>query len=344
MTQQSSYQVYKERMDRTVDLEELNDPVMKHAADDFVSIHTYDTVGEALDCIRNCRTESTILYFYVLDAEERLVGTIQTRKLLTSPLNTKIEQIMSKNLIAIPHTANLMEALEFFILHRYLAFPVVDEQRKMLGIINVNVFTQEMLDIEEQEQVHSVFDTLGVKISEARSKSPWSVFRYRFPWLMATITSGTVCALLVGLFEATLAQSLILAFFLTLVLGLGESVSMQTMAITVHFMHHGLSQAGWYFYSLRRELTRVFLMALACALIVGCIAIIWKNDLAAGIILFSGILASLLLACFLGVSIPTILHKLKLDVHVASGPLTLALADICTIVSYFSLAAFILSK
>ncbi|HOZ62071.1 MAG TPA: magnesium transporter [Smithellaceae bacterium] len=331
-------------MDRTVDLEELNNPVMKHAADDFVSIHTYDTVGEALDCIRNCRTESTILYFYVLDAEERLVGTIQTRKLLTSPLNTKIEQIMSKNLIAIPHTANLMEALEFFILHRYLAFPVVDEQRKMLGVIDVNVFTQEMLDIEEQEQVHSVFDTLGVKISEARSKSPWSVFRYRFPWLMATITSGTVCALLVGFFEATLAQSLILAFFLTLVLGLGESVSMQTMAITVHFMHHGLSQAGWYFYSLRRELTRVFLMALACALIVGCIAIIWKNDLAAGIILFSGILASLLLACFLGVSIPTILHKLKLDVHVASGPLTLALADICTIVSYFSLAAFILSK
>ncbi len=136
-------------MDRTVDLEELNDPVMKHAADDFVSIHTYDTVGEALDCIRNCRTESTILYFYVLDAEERLVGTIQTRKLLTSPLNTKIEQIMSKNLIAIPHTANLMEALEFFILHRYLAFPVVDEQRKMLGVIDVNVFTQEMLDIEE---------------------------------------------------------------------------------------------------------------------------------------------------------------------------------------------------
>jgi magnesium transporter len=251
---------------------------------------------------------------------------------------------MSKNLIAIPHTANLMEALEFFILHRYLAFPVVDEQRKMMGVIDVNVFTQEMLDIEEQEQVHSVFDTLGVKISEARSKSPWSVFRYRFPWLLATITSGTVCALLVSLFEATLAQSLILAFFLTLVLGLGESVSMQTMAITVHFMHHSLSQPGWYFYSLRRELTRVFLMALACALIVGCIAIIWKNDLAAGIVLFSGILASLLLACFLGVSIPTILHKLKLDVHVASGPLTLALADICTIVSYFSLATFILSK
>jgi magnesium transporter len=331
-------------MDRAVNLEELNDPALKHASDDFVAVYAHNTVGEALDNIRRCRTESTIIYFYVLDAENRLVGNIQTRKLLTADLDVKVEDIMSAGIIAIPSAANLMEALEFFILHRYLAFPIVDENRKMLGVIDVGVFTQEMFDIEEQEQVHSVFDTLGVKISEMRSKSPWSVFRHRFPWLLATITSGTVCALLVGFFEATLAQSLVLAFFLTLVLGLGESVSMQTMAITVHFMHHSYSQPGWYFRALKRELSRTFLMAAACALIVGSIVIVWKNDFTAGLIISSGILASLLLACFLGLSIPAVLHKLKLDVHLASGPLTLALADICTVIVYFSLAAFILSK
>jgi magnesium transporter len=331
-------------MDRPINLEELNKPVINHASADYVSIYSYNTVGEALDCIRNCQTQATILYFYVLDAENRLVGTLQTRKLLTSALDAKIEEIMSKNFIAIPHGSTLMEALEFFILHRYLAFPIIDEDKKMLGVIDINVFTEEMFDIEEQEQVHSVFDTLGVKMSEARSKSHWSVFRHRFPWLLATITSGTVCALLVGFFEATLAQSLVLAFFLTLVLGLGESVSMQTMAITVYFMHHGASQSDWYFRTLRRELARVFLMALACALIVGLIVVLWRNDFTAGLIISAGILASLLLACFLGVSVPSFLHKLKLDVHVASGPLTLALADICTVIVYFSLAAFILSK
>ncbi|HQI24358.1 MAG TPA: magnesium transporter, partial [Smithella sp.] len=92
------------------------------------------------------------------------------------------------------------------------------------------------------------------------------------------------------------------------------------------------------------ELTRTFLMALACAFIVGFIVVVWKNDFTAGLIISSGILTSLLFACFLGVSLPYSLHKLKLDVHVASGPLTLALADICTVIVYFSLAAFILSS
>jgi len=89
---------------------------------------------------------------------------------------------------------------------------------------------------------------------------------------------------------------------------------------------------------------RVFLLAFACASIVGVIAFIWKDDKAGGIVIASGIMASLLLACFIGVSIPALLHKLKLDLRVASGPLTLALADICTIASYFSLAAFILKQ
>lgn len=316
---------------------------MEHANRDFVSIHAHETISEALECVRTCRTDSTILYFYVHDAEERLVGTIQTRKLLTSPLDTKVEEIMTRNLITIPQNATLWDALEFFVLHRYLAFPIVDENKRMLGVIDINAFTQEMLDIEEQAQVHSVFDTLGVKMSETRLKSPWSVFRHRFPWLLATITSGTVCALLVGLFEATLAESLVLAFFLTLVLGLGESVAMQTMAITMYQTHHSYRGSAWYFRLLGRELTRVFLMALACALIVGAITIVWKNDITAGFVISAGILVSLLFACFVGVSVPTLLHRLKLDVHVASGPLTLALADICTIVAYFSLAAFILT-
>lgn len=331
-------------MNEPATLNDLNDPVMNHANTDFVAVYTHNTVGEALESIRRSKTESMILYFYVLDAEGRLVGTLQTRSMLTSPPETLVESIMATNLITIPDSVNLMEALEFFILHKYLAFPIVDEDGRMRGVIDVNVFTQEMIDLEEREQVHSVFDTLGVQVSELRNKSPWSVFRYRFPWLVATITSGTVCALLVGFFQATLAESLILAFFLTLVLGLGESVSMQTMAITVHFMHHRASRPGWYFEALRRELTRTFLLAAACGSIVGCIAFAWKGDTAAGFVIGAGIMMSLMLAGFIGVTVPALLHKLRLDLHLASGPLTLALADICTIASYFSLAAFVLGR
>jgi magnesium transporter len=330
-------------MDKIVNEHDLDQPVVQYASDDFVVLQAQGSVAEALACIRSSQTQNAILYFYVVDDGDRLVGVVPTRRLLTSSLDASVESIMTDNLVSIPDNSNLLEALEFFILYKYLAFPVVDADQKILGVIDVNLFTQEMIDMEEREQLHSIFDTLGVSVAEMKDRSPFSVFRGRLPWLLATITSGTVCALLVGFFEATLAQSLILAFFLTLVLGLGESVSMQTMAITVHFMHHHSSRTGWYVEVLRRELSRTLLLAITCSMIVGGIAWLWRGEAAAAFVIGSGIFLSLLLAGFIGVSVPSFLHRLKLDLRVASGPLTLALADICTVLAYFSLAAMILA-
>ena len=160
-------------------MSELNDPVMKHASEDFVALRSQSSVEEALACIRSSETQSTILYFYVVDDDDRLLGVVQTRRLLTSPLGSTVESIMTRSVIAVPEAARLMDALEFFILYKFLAFPVVDNNNTILGVIDINVFTQEMLDMEEREQVHSIFDTLGVSIAEMRDRSVWSVFRHR---------------------------------------------------------------------------------------------------------------------------------------------------------------------
>lgn len=320
----------------------LDEPVLLHAKKDFVTICAQRTVQEALESIRASAGGASYVYFYVVDPEDRLVGVIQTRRLLTSPLNGLVDSIMSRRVITIPDSASVMEACEFFVLHRLLAFPIVDGAGRLVGVVDVGLFAREMIDMEEREQRHAVFDTLGVRLAELRTQSVWSVFRYRFPWLLATITSGIACALLVGLFEVTLMRSLVLAFFMTLVLGLAESVSMQTMAITVHALHHRTSQSGWYRQTLARELSRTVLLGLTCAAIVGCVAVLWRQDTPAGLVIASGILASLVAASFLGVSIPTLLHRLRLDLRVASGPVTLAMTDICTIVVYFSLAAVVL--
>ena len=325
-------------------MNDLDDPVMRHARTDFVAIRAQKTVKEVLDDLRAAAMAGTFFYLYVIDETDRLVGVIQTRRLLTSPLDSRADAIMSKNVIAIPDSFTLLDACEFFVLHKFLAFPVVDDHRRVLGVVDVGLFTEEMFDIEEREQVHNVFETLGVSLYEVRSRSVWSVFRYRFPWLLATIITGTACAVVVGAFQATLAKSLILAFFMTLVLGLGESISMQAMAITVHLLHHENFSSGWYWTTLKRELKRTSLLAVACASIVGCIAVAWKGDIQGGAVIAGGILVSLMLAGFLGVSIPVLLHRLRLDLRVASGPVTLAVADTCTIVAYFSLAAMVMGS
>ena len=119
---------------------------------------------------------------------------------------------------------------------------------------------------------------------------------------------------------------------------------MQTVAITVHLMHHSPPRMGWYGAALIRELTRTFLLAVACSSLVGAITAWWRQDVQAAMVIAGGIFGSLLFACFPGGGISAFLHRMRLDIRVASGPLTPAFTDIRTFAIYFSLAAVMLGQ
>jgi magnesium transporter len=320
----------------------LNDPVLTHARKDFASFKEGLTVEEALASIREHGLGERIIYFYVLDETDRLAGVLPTRRLLSAKPAQKLSQIMVDKIISIPHTVSVLDACEWFVMHKLLAFPVVDEQRRMLGVVDVSLFTQEILDLSEREQSNAVFETLGVHISQVKNASPWRAFRFRFPWLLATISGGVLCALLTSFFELTLAQSLILAFFLTLMLGLGESVSMQSMTVAVMTLHHLHPDWSWYLRSLRREISTALLLGGSSGLVVGLIVWLWWGQTGPAIVIVLSIILSLSMACILGLSIPALLHTLQYDPKIAAGPLTLAIADLFTLFFYFSLAAILL--
>src|SRR6185436_6253482 len=100
----------------------LNDPVVNHMRREFVRLPVGQTVGEALASIRARPPEGRILYFYVVDSDERLRGVVPTRRLLLSPPERPIADIMVREVIAIPAGATVLDASEFFTLHRLLAF------------------------------------------------------------------------------------------------------------------------------------------------------------------------------------------------------------------------------
>ncbi|MDQ3621193.1 MAG: CBS domain-containing protein, partial [Verrucomicrobiota bacterium] len=214
-------------------LAHLHEPVLQHARLESPLLRAEMTVAEALSVIRHQGVGERIIYFYVTDASERLVGVLPTRRLLIAPTEKRVGDIMIGRVVAIPQHATLLDACEMFVLHKFLAFPVVDAERRVVGIIDVSVFTEEMLDLGEPEQTDDLFESLGFRISQVRYASPVKAFQYRFPWLLATITSGTAAAILAGFFEETLARAILVAFFLTLVLALAESVSIQSMTLTL---------------------------------------------------------------------------------------------------------------
>jgi magnesium transporter len=322
--------------------EHFDQPVLGLVRKDFAQLEQSMTAQHALNAIRQTGIGEKIVYFYVVDERGKLVGVLPTRRLLTAALDQRIRDLMITRIVAIPQTATLLEACEFFVLHKFFAFPVVDEERRIVGVIDVSVFTEEVLDLEGREQHEDLFETIGFHAAQMRRAGPFRAFRYRFPWLLATIGSGTLCAVLARAFEVTLSQSLVIAFFLTLVLGLGESVSAQSMTVTIQALHSRQPTLSWYLRMLRRETGVALLLGAACGLTVG---IIVQLSFGAGwpaVVIGGSVLASLFMACLVGLTIPSLLHALRLDPKIAAGPLALALADLFTLLLYLSIASWLL--
>lgn len=328
--------------DMSCDIQRLDQPVTTVARQDVATLPQDLTVEQALDAIRRRGVGEKIVYFYVVDDQQRLVGVLPTRRLLTAPLEQRISDVMITRVVALPAAATVLDACEAFVLHRFLAFPVVDDQRRIVGVVDVGLLSDEAFDIAEREHTDALFESIGFHVAQVRDASPTRAFRFRFPWLLATIGSGLLCAMLAAAYETTLAKSIVLAFFLTLVLGLGESVSMQSMTVTIQALRARRPTWAWYVAALRRETGTSLLLGLACGMLVALAVIALRRQWLAAATIGASITLAVGAAALLGLTVPATLHALRLDPKIASGPMTLALADVCTLLFYFTLAAVIL--
>ncbi len=329
---------------------DFDEPIAAHARKDLPLLQARMSVQEALDQIRREGVGERVIYFYAVDEERRLVGVLPTRRLLTAPLENSLEEIMIRRVIALPASATVLDACEFFVLYKFFAFPVVDAERRVLGVVDVSLFRQELLEAGDRDEARAAtrpppdefFEALGFRLSEIKDASPLRVFRYRFPWLLATVGSGTICAMLAGAFETTLAGSVVIAFFLTMVLGLNESVSMQSMTVTIQALRTANLSRRWFLETFRREAATAALLGLGCGMIVSAIVYLWRGEALAAFAIGSSIALSLVTACLFGLSVPSFLHSRKLDPKIAAGPVTLAFTDFFALTFYFGIAALVL--
>jgi magnesium transporter len=329
---------------------DFNSRVVEHARKDFPLLDADSTVAQALDRIRREGIGERVIYFFAVDADEHLVGVLPTRRLLTAALDAPLRDIMVRRVVAIPASATVLDACEFFVLYKFFAFPVIDEQRRVVGVIDVSLFAEEMLQAGESEvrphaasPVHDdIFEALGLHLEQIRGASPWRAFRFRFPWLLVTVAAGTMSAILAGAFEVTLARSLVIAFFLTMVLGLNESVTAQSMSVTIQALRSATVTWQWFVTAFRREMATALLLGLACGVVVSAIVWLWRSDLRSAFVIGGSVALSLVTACLFGLGVPSLLHRFKLDPKIAAGPISLALADFCALVIYFTGAWLVL--
>ena len=302
-------------------------------------------------CLRPCERShrpGDILYFYVLDTENRLHGVIPIRRLLLSPLDRPVSDIMVRHVIAIPAKATVLDACEFFTLHRLLAFPVVNEERHVLGVVDVDLYTEGLSEVagggDESGlgQGDDLFQLIGVHVSQTRPVSLRAAYRGRLPWLLCSLGGGVVAALLSWLYKAELQSTVALTLFIPVVLGLAESMSIQSVSLALQALHGQPPHWSVFLPKLRRELMTGLALGVTCGLLVGVIASVWLGGPTVGLSLLGGIAGGVTGAAVLGLALPNLLRLLRLDPRVAAGPVALALADMLSILLYLNLARWLL--
>jgi magnesium transporter len=320
---------------------DLADPIVRHMRTELARLRDNLTVGEALAAIRQSPPPARIVYFYVVDDAGRLKGVIPARALLLSSPETRLAEIMIKSVIAIPAGATVLDACEFFVLHRFLAFPVVDPQRRLIGAIDVELYTDELRDLGGGPS-DDLFQLIGVHLARARQLTPLRAFRNRFPWLMCNVMGGVAAAFLCGLFQAELEHAVALALFIPVVLALAESVSIQSISLTLQVFRGEPPSWLQIFQQLHREFRVGVLLGIGSGLVVGGVAVAWLDQWLLAICVLGGVATGVASAAVLGATVPSLLRRLKLDPQVAAGPLVLALTDMITLVCYFELARSLL--
>jgi magnesium transporter len=320
----------------------LNDSVVQHMRADFARLHKDQTIAEALAALRQKPPEGRIIYFYVVDEQNRLQGVVPTRRLLLNAPDRPVGDIMVRDAITIPKTATVLDACEFFMFHRLLAFPVVDDERKLLGIVDVELYTDELSDLDRRESNDDLFQLIGVHLSDAQQLSPRTAFRSRFPWLLANIGGGILAALLSGIFEAELQKAVALALFIPVVLALAESVSIQSVTLALQVLRGKQPTMQAILKKLRSEAATGLLLGTASGLAVGTVALVWLGQGRVVACVLGGIAGGVTCAAVIGVAIPNVLHHFRREPQVAAGPVALAATDMTTLLIYFTLARWLL--
>ena len=281
-----------------------------------------------------------VSYIYVVDQERRLVGVIQIRDLIFHPPNKLVKEILSGPVVQVETGMSQTDVSKLLQRHRYLGLPVVDVAQRLVGIISAD----SVLQAAEEKAAETIAKIVGTSAEEVRTKSIVTIMRLRLPWLMVNIASGLLCAFISGFFENSFQNIAVLFLFIPVVLGISESTGVQGATIVVRNItlgHVSFKDLGALFY---REVLVGVLIGLVCGAIVGAVAGTWQNNSLLGVALGTSMILAIIISGTIGLLLPVLFRKLKIDPAIASGPLVLAICDLQTLVVYFSVSTAILAQ
>jgi magnesium transporter len=307
---------------------------------DYVWVKSWSTVGEAIEKLRNfAKIVESIYYLYVLNEKKELIGVLSIRDLLITEPHTPVLDIMFERLITVGPFADQEEVAHLMQRYDFVALPVVNDQKHLIGIVTID----DAIDvvIEEAREDISRLSAAGITTS-VQMTSLQSAMR-RLPWLVSLLFIGMISGSIIASFESTLETVVALTFFMPMIAGMTGNTGTQSLAVIIQALARGEIDKEMAFLWIRREAGVGIIIGTICGVLITLLSIVWQGSAILGLVVGVSLFATLIIGTLAGTIVPIVLHFLKVDPLVASGPLITTLNDIFSLLIYFSIANMFLN-
>lgn len=307
----------------------------------FVWIRDYYSVREAVDKLKTFADfAETINYLYVVDQHRRLVGVVSYRDILMAEPSEIIRDIMYERVISVQVETDQEEVARLIERYDFLAIPVINEERMLMGIITVD----DIIDVVIKEANEDI-EKLSASGKSIDFDTTALVAAYRrLPWLILLLFIGLVSGSIISSYEETLEKVVALAFFMPMIAGMTGNTGTQSLAVVVRGLVSNDIDKKVVTRLVMRELGVGLLIGITCGILISIIAFVWRGDFILGLVVGVSLLITLIIGTLAGTIIPLILYRLKVDPAIASGPLITTLNDIFSLVIYFGIATMFLQQ
>lgn len=306
----------------------------------YIEINKNMTAKEAIDHMReNALDAETIYYIYVVDNDEKLVGVLSLRELITARDSVIVEDLMSENIISIDVDEDREEAVRLVSKYDLIAIPVIDKEGILKGIITVD----DIIDVMEEEASEDLYKLAGSSeherdvaenVNATTLQQVTSSVRARMPWLIIILIMGLLSTIILTKlpFVGIDSNYVKILLFLPVILCLGGSIGMQSSSITIMTISSKDSVST---NNTVKEILVGLITGIVCGLIGGLGTYIIINNLNISLLVSISILINMIFGATIGAIVPSLLKKLDIDTSIVSAPLVSVILDFIGICIFF---------
>ena len=308
---------------------------------EYVSIPETTSCRSAMKILRReAPNAETIYYLFVVNESHVLTGVVSLRDLIIADEDTVIKEIMNERVVSVIVSEDQEEVARKIKDYNFLAVPVVDFEFHLLGIITVD----DIIDVLDEEASDDYSKLAAVSHMDTFDKGSLQAAKKRLPWLVILLFLGMLTANLMSIFEQTLDKVALLAVFIPLIAGMAGNSGTQALAVAVRGIATGDIEKQSKMKLLFREAGTGLITGLICGIVVVGVIFFWKHDVVIGLLVGAAIFGSIFVATLGGSFIPLLIHRMKIDPAVASGPFITTINDLVSILIYLGLATFFISS